>query len=181
MQRRSRYVLMLTLILGLSFFAGTAAADFWGDYNGNGHFATGSLRWCHSGTYGYANLQAISVWNANTDMSVAANCTGNQITTNTANWGNNNLYGKAFICQGSYGCDVAPFNYTFTSCTATTNTYYYDQPVSNDLFRQSNAMHELGHCWSLGHRNEGDSIMMIGFRSQITLNAKDIQLLNNRY
>lgn len=181
MKHRSRYMLVVAVILGLSFSAGTAAAEYWADYRGAGYFPTGSLRWCHSGTYSYANLQAISVWNANTDLSVAANCTGNQITTNTPNWGANGLLGKAFVCMGSYGCDVEPRDYTYTSCTASTNTYYFDQSWSNDLFRQSNAMHELGHCWSLGHRNEGDSIMMISARTQITLNSKDIQLTNNRY
>lgn len=178
-------ILLWGLWLLVGYWGGTAVAQAQPvGYLGNGYFATNQINWCHAGSYATANNNAAANWSAAADLDIYGNCTNSQITTSTVNWGNNGLYGKAYICMKewwwfSQSCDDGAFNNTFVSCVAYSNSYYLASWTSTE--RQFNAMHELGHCWSLSHNSESSSVMKTGRHTTTWPNSTDISRVNNRY
>lgn len=173
------YILMLGIVLG--YTTGTASAQ-WG-YNGSGHFGTGSLRWVHEGTYYNQNYWALSHWNSSTDLRVYYGSSP-QVKTRAMNLGNPNLFGTTYICSwlGGMGssCTVPTnLNHQYIYCEARSNTEALSSWSSDE--RTFNALHELGHCWSLAHRGEADSAMIQGQHSHTWPNSTDNNLVNARH
>ena len=177
MKRHLPFALVLGLVLVGSVFTGVALAA---DYNGKGYFPTNNLTYCQAGSYLLPNRAAIAKWSSTTDINLTQNCTTTHVRSQTWNWENNGYYGYAYICMTNGACDTFPLDSTYKSCKAESNTYYLDS--WNDTQRQFNMTHELGHCWSLGHRDaDATSVMQRGKLSIIEPNARDKELVNNRY
>lgn len=152
-------------------------------YLGSGHFGTGSLRWVHEGVYYNPNYWALSNWNASTNLNVTYGSSPH-IKTRAYNMGDPNLAGYAYICSwiGGLGtvCNSSQaLSYQYVYCEAQSNTAALDSWSYNE--RTFNALHELGHCWSLAHSWEANSAMIRGKHSHTWPNGTDISLVNNRH
>jgi hypothetical protein len=176
----------IALTIGISFFAGTALAA---DYLGSGQFSSRNINRCFFGTtsdsggsYTVPNQNASAKWSATTDLNMYYNCSDWHIAQKVIGWGETGEYGYAYICAGSV-CDSAAWNSTFTTCEARSNSDELDTWSQEE--RQFNVTHEMGHCYSLGHRGSSGeaatSVMRTGKLSIIEPNTKDKQLVNDRY
>ncbi len=184
MNRRSFYfsmtILLLLLILFSFFFQDAAQAAING-YLGNGYFSTNNLKWCHSGSgYSAQSQNAVNRWSVDTDLNMSTNCTGTQVYTVYASYGNTGWAGYAYICNTSNVCNNSTaWASTYKSCEARLNataitgnpSFYTNAEV------QKLATHELGHCYSLDHANTSGSVMASGS----VPNSQDINLINARY
>lgn len=161
-------------MVALFFSAGVALAS----YNGPGFFNTNQMYRCHYGAYSVPNQNAAAMWSVTTDLDIYASCTGNNITTVAQNYGANGFAGYAWVC-GPLGCNPQSLLATYWSCEAQSNTYYLS--TWNNTQRQFNAMHELGHCWSLGHDTRSTSVMQTGQLSVTTPDTTNINEVNYRH
>jgi len=168
------FIVVLGVVIASSFFAGVALAA---DYLGTGYFQTNQMYWCHFGSYPTENQNAAAFWSYTTDLDIYSNCNNRNASTAAYNYGDTGWYGYAYICNTGGGCQNVNLPYLF--CMAQSNTYYLDG--WNSTQRQFNATHELGHCWSLGHRVDSTSVMQAGQLSITWPNARDIQLVNARH
>jgi hypothetical protein len=177
MKLSSRFALMLALVFVSSVFTGIVLAA---DYVGAGHFTTGSLTYCQAGSYAIPNRNAIAKWSSTTDLYLYQGCTDSQVRVETPNWGANGYFGLTSICGWSACDNTTAYANAYRNCKAQSNTYYLDS--WNDTQRQFNMTHELGHCWSLDHReSDSTSVMRSGKLSTIEPNARDKQLVNDRH
>lgn len=176
-------LLFLLVVAGIGGFnAGVAVAGWNDDYGGNGHFPSQYINWCHVGTYWYQNYSAAVNWSDDTDLVIYNNCYAENVTTFATDFGDNGQFGYAYICAGADCDNGTAWGNTYTSCEARSNTYYLSNWNSTE--RQYNATHELGHCWSLGHRTstvENNSVMRMGQQSITNPNWKDEQFVNARH
>jgi len=168
---------LFSLALGVLLLALSTGAAFAADYLGTGYFSTNQMYRCHLGTYTTENSAAYSKWATTTDLIGYTSCNSNNITTTGLDYGNTGWGGYAYICNVGGGC--GNYNATYASCTARSNVYYLRTWTYTQ--RQYVATHELGHCWSLGHRSDSTSVMQSGQLSFIDPNATDISLVNSRY
>jgi hypothetical protein len=167
-------VIVLGIVIAITLFTGVAFAE---NYLGSGYFHTNQMYWCHFGSYPTENQNAAATWSYTTDLDIYSNCDNRNASTAAYDYGNTGWYGYAYICNVGGGCQNADLEYLY--CIAESNTYYLSSWNSTE--RQFNATHELGHCWSLGHRVDSTSVMQGGRYSITSPNATDIQLVNNRY
>lgn len=181
-------IAMTLAFASLSYFAGSAFAGWGDDYGGWGHFTTSNLNWCHVGTDYNLNQQAASKWSADTDINISTNCNAEHVTTVVDNFGDDGYAGYAYICSYPYCNNSTAWNNNYSSCEARTNTFYVDSSGYTYNQRRKVATHELGHCWSLGHRDstvESDSVMRTNTPtlklSTIDPNSTDETLVNDRY
>jgi hypothetical protein len=166
-----RRKLLLSFAMIASVFVGARLA-FAGDYLGTGKFSTGNLSRCHSGAWYTPSQNASANWSSATNLNISYSCSSYQVTTLAANYGSTGWGGQAVICNSSGACNT--FNDTYSTCTAKLNTSTnYDTTT-----QQKTALHELGHCWSLDHRNDATSAVGGGATYP---NATDISLVNARY
>lgn len=151
------------------------------DYGGDGYFSTSNLNWCHVGTDYGQNSTAASKWSAVTNLSISTNCSAEHVTTVVSNFGNDGYRGYAYICSGSDCDNTTAWDNTYTSCEARSNTYYTSSLTYNE--KRAIATHELGHCWSLGHRGSltSTSVMYSPVTNVIEPNTTDKSLVNARY
>jgi len=175
------YLLFLLIGVALSFQAGTALAAW--EYIGWGHFTTSSIAWCHVGGDWYPNSQAVSKWSSDTDLSLYNNCYSEKVTTSVYDFGpgTNNIAGMAYICSYPYCNNSTAWNNNYSSCQARSNSRVVGSWTNTE--KQFNASHELGHCWSLGHRTgiESDSVMRSGRLTNTNPNSTDESLVNARH
>lgn len=153
-------------------------------YLGSGYFPTNNLDRCHQGAgYAVQAQNASARWSADTDINMYYDCTAPDITTKHEDFGNTGWAGYAYICSANAECDnSAAYGDTYVSCEAKLNEYSFsNNPVFyTDAEVEVIAMHELGHCYSLGHSSDTTSIMGAGVRGDVP-NEKDIELINARY
>ena len=174
--RKTKWVIVLIVVAASLFSTGTALAN----YLGPGHFGTNQMDWCNTGSYATQNQNAAAKWSVTTDLDIYTSCSGNNITTVGANYGNTGWAGNAYICSGVWGCDSwLQQQNTYTSCEARSNTYYLSSWTSTQ--RQYVATHELGHCWSLAHDSRSTSVMQNGQFSIINPDTDNVTDVNNRH
>jgi len=139
-------------ILASGLFVGVAYAA---NYMGSGYFPTNNLNRCHIGSYYSSEAQyASGTWSAATDVSMYYNCSGTHIWTSGMDYGATGWTGYAYICATNGQCDnSSAWNNTYRDCTARLNQYYLRNNSSDSI--KSVALHEMGHCYSLGHRTDG--------------------------
>ncbi len=150
-------------------------------YLGSGHFPTNNLNRCKLGTSYTAEFQNASArWSADTDLNMYYNCTGTDIWTIYADYGDTGWAGYAYICNTDGDCNnSSAYDGTYASCDARANAY----PISrNPNFYTSAEVqklmtHEMGHCYSLDHADVSGSVMKDGS----VPNSQDIALINARY
>jgi hypothetical protein len=150
-------------------------------YMGTGYFPTNILTRCHLGTkYFTETMNASSLWDSYTDISMTYSCLNPMITTNYMSVGNTGWAGYAFICNINNDCDNSTaLNDTYKSCDVSLNAFYIEgDPVFYTPAEvQKLTMHELGHCYSLAHNPDPTSVMGNG----ASPNNQDIFLINARY
>ena len=169
----------------LAFFGGVALAA---NYLGTGYFPWTFLFWEFSGptsdsggSYTTPARNGMSTWDSRTDIGFAEVTDGSwDILVNVADWGATGWTGYAYICANTGDCDNSTaWNNTYSWCSARINTnLLFDDSQSR---RQNTMMHEVGHCFSLGHRSDSTSIMYDFQTAVTTPNATDISLINSRY
>jgi predicted Zn-dependent protease len=174
---RSFAAILVAVFLG-SFFAGAAYAA---DYLGAGYFPTNNLNRCHIGSYYSSQAQyASGTWSAATDLNMYYNCSGVHIWTSGMNYGNTGWTGYAHICNTSGQCDnQSAWDGTYRNCTARLNQYYLRNNDDNSI--KWIALHEMGHCYSLGHRSDSTSVMNTQGITVLQPNQTDKDLINARY
>jgi hypothetical protein len=153
-------------------------------YLGLGYFPTNNLNRCHQGLgYAVQSQNASAEWSADTDVNMYYDCTNFNITTINDDFGNTGWAGYAYICNTDDDCDNGTaYDGTYKSCEAKLNQYSFSNNPNfyTDAEVQIVAMHEIGHCLSLGHSSDTTSIMGAGARGTIP-NTRDIELINERY
>jgi len=146
-------------------------------YLGSGWFGTNNLNRCHVGGYSTQAQNASARWSADTDVNMFYNCSGTQITTKNANWGNVGWAGQAYICNTNGQCGSSAYNATYSSCEARLNQWSFNNiPGYTNAEIEKLATHELGHCYSLDHATN-PSVM----NNSSVPQTQDISLINYRY
>jgi hypothetical protein len=190
MKRNRFFLFALTFVMLSSFFVGQAAAAPYG-YLGNGKFSTKNLRWRFAGptadakgSYVQPALNAAYGWDYYTNLSLT------RVYDNTYHalvyvgfWGNTGWNGYAYICNTGNVCNnQAAWDGWFKYCWAEINTGSSWIVNGSQTHRQQTMAHELGHCWSLAHRNESNAVMYTyGPTNYPWPNANDVWYVNNRY
>ncbi|MFZ5858592.1 MAG: hypothetical protein ACOYZ6_17325 [Chloroflexota bacterium] len=149
-------------------------------YLGSGYFPINNLNRCHVGSdYAAQTQNASAQWSADTDLNMYYDCTNTQITTIYNDFGDTGWAGYAYICNTSGQCDNSTaVNSTYERCEMRLNAFYISgNPSYPDSEVQKLAMHELGHCFSLGHSTDPTSVMGNGS----VPNVQDIDMINARY
>ena len=189
MKRRLSFALALAFVISSGFFMGVASAAASPGYIGAGKFSTKTLRWRFYGTQSdyngsYLNpaRNAAYGWDYYTNLSlyeVADN--SYQALVYVANWGNTGWNGYAYICNTNGYCDnQTAYDGWYWYCHARINTGLLAR--YNATGRQNTIIHELGHCWSLGHRSDSTSVMYpSGPTSNIWPNTYDQWYINQKY
>ena len=172
------YIVLLGVTVLLGYNVGTVLAL---DYNGTGHFSDNVMNWCHTGAYSNENGAAIFQWDAGSDIIVGANgCNQPEVITSAVNFGGTGVFGYAYICSGTQCNNQAALDGTYTYCNAQSNNYYLDYWTWSE--RKYMAMHELGHCWSLGHRYDTSTTVMRDGKYTLPMpDYRDNQLVNARH
>jgi hypothetical protein len=161
-------------------------------YTGAGYFTDGSgqsrnnLTWKYTGiesdaggSYRIPAANAVATWsnNTNINLSEVPSYASADITVEVGNFGSG-FSGRAIINNNIF----ASLEERFLSCKAQINV---DQlATKSQAQRQNVTAHELGHCFSLQHRSEFDSIVFTNQdnpQSVTSLNPTDIYLVNSRY
>jgi len=169
---------VLVTVAMCSFFVGVVFAA---DYLGTGYFPTSNLNRCHVGSYYPTQAQyASGTWSSTTDLSMYYNCSSTHIQTEGLNFGATGWAGYAYICDTSWNCDNSTaYNSTYGKCYAKFNEYYL-RNNDNDSIKWV-GLHELGHCYSLGHRSDSTSVMNQAGTTVLQPNQTDRSLVNARY
>ena len=178
MGKWKRTALTALLTTSMCFAAGTAFAA----YLGSGKWPTGNLNRCHLGSYATNCANAATTWSSGTDVNLGYNCNNFNFQTMGGNYGNNGLFGFAYICAGPNESDCntqTAWNGSYTYAEARNNTYYLANWTENQ--RQFNCTHEMGHCWSLGHDSRNASVMRQGQLSNIALDSDNVSDVNSKY
>ncbi len=182
--RRSS-IALLTLACLLTFFLGAALAD---DYIGAGSFPTLALHWQSGGTtsdsggsYTTPAKQGMSTWSAYTDLSMIEVTDGSwDILVNVSDYGDTGWTGYTYICATDGSCDSqTAWDQTYSWAETRINSTYLVNNTQDE--RQNTIMHEAGHAFSLGHRNDSTSIMQPAQTSITAPNSTDVSLINARY
>ena len=186
--KRRHLIAALSTACILAFFGGVALAA---DYIGNGYFPWSYLFWefggptsDSGGSYITPARNGMSSWDSKTDIDLEEVSDGSwDILVNVSDYGATGWTGQAYICNTAGDCATV----AGTSATASTYSWCSARINTNLLFddsqsrRQNTIMHEVGHCFSLHHRDEATSIMQPGQTTITTPNSKDISLINARY
>ena len=123
----------------------------------------------------------MSTWDTKTDINLSKVTDGSwDILVNVSDYGATGWTGMAYICATSGSCDSqAAWDGTYSWCSARINTnLLFDDSQTR---RQNTIMHEVGHCFSLGHRTDSTSLMQTTQTTITTPNATDVSLINARY
>jgi hypothetical protein len=108
------------------------------------------------------------------------NCSGVHIWTSGINYGATGWVGYAYICSTNGQCDnQSAWDGTYSNCTARLNEYYL-RNNDNDSIKWV-ALHEMGHCYSLGDRSDSSSVMNNQGITVLQPNQTDKDLINARY
>ncbi len=174
---RSFATILLVVILSVAFVGVVYAAD----YLGSGSFPTNGLNRCHIGSYYSSHAQyASGTWSADTDLDMYYSCSDVDIWTSGMDYGPTGWVGYAYICSTDNQCDnQSAWDGTYRDATARLNQYYL-RNNDDDSIRWV-ALHEMGHCYSLGHRAEADSVMNTQGITVLEPNQTDVSLINARY
>lgn len=184
MRQRAKMMVLGAVCL-FSFMTGVALAA---NYLGAGDFPNSLLNWKFNGTtsdaggsYTAPASAGMSSWATNTDLSfITVTDSSWHVLQNVTNWGATGWTGYAYICSTNGSCDNATaWGGTYSWCSARINTQYLSDDTQSQ--RRNTMMHEAGHCFSLGHRTDGTSLMQTFQTSITTPNATDISLINSRY
>lgn len=172
------FLAILVALFLSSFFAGVAYAA---NYLGDGSFPTNNLNRCHIGNYYSSQSRyASGTWSAATDLNMYYDCSSAHIWTSGMNYGNTGWTGYAYICNTSGQCDNQnAWDETYRDCTARLNQYYL-RNNDNDSIKWV-ALHEMGHCYSLGHRSDSTSVMNTQGITVLQPNQSDKYLIDARY
>lgn len=177
---------MLVIVLGSSFFAGVTYAV--GPYRGTGYFPTSNINRCYTGpatnvkgtSYSGTAQNAGAKWSATTNLNIFYNCSSWHVLNRVYDAGNTWWNGIAYICMAVDGCRLdEPLNWEYRSCEARINSRHTPQWDGTAL--QQLHTHEMGHCWSLAHVEDGTSVMKPGNYGVVEPNANDIASVNARY
>lgn len=173
---RSFAAIAFTVVL-CSFLVGVASAA---NYLGGGKFPTNNLNRCHIGSYYATQAQyASGSWSASTDLNMYYACTNVQLWTTGMDYGNTGWVGYAYICNTGGQCNTpGAWDGIYRDCTAKLN-YYFLKNSTDDKIKWA-ALHELGHCYSLGHRTDATSVMQQS-TPMLGPNPTDVILINSRY
>ena len=190
MVHRLMSILALMFVVSIGFSVGAvSAADT--PYLGNGRFATKYLRlryWGPAsdsyGSYTTPAGKAAQGWDYYTNLSLSwVNDNNYHALVYVDNFGAVTWNGWAYICSTNGACNNATaVNGWFRYCWAKINTY--KMRSTTQVQRQQTMTHELGHCFSLGHRDsQGYSSVMYptGPTNYPWPNATDAYLINQRY
>jgi hypothetical protein len=183
--RASRFITVLAATFAAISIHSIAFAD---DYIGSGKFPTNNLNWAYAagsiysdggGDYVAPTQNAMADWSALTDLNLFYDNNWDAIYE-IFNYGNTGWTGSVYICVVGGSCyDGAPINQTYSWCQARLNQYYL---VNHSQSRRENsALHEMGHCWSLGHRSDSSSVMQASQTTITIPNSLDRSLVNVRY
>ncbi|OQY45118.1 MAG: hypothetical protein B6242_11115 [Anaerolineaceae bacterium 4572_78] len=170
-------IFSLTIVIVGSFYV---IASLAANYSGSGFFHDNQINRCHYGTYRTENQNAAAKWSSETDIDIYYDCSKNVITTYGLDYGYTGWAGYAYICDTYGNCDLAHPNFPYASCRSRNNVHELRTWTYSE--RSYVALHELGHCWSLAHRDsDSTSVMRYGQHSIIQPNPTDIELVNARY
>lgn len=173
----SLVAVVFTLVLSALFVGVVYAAN----YQGSGSFSTNNLNRCHMGSYYSSQAQyASGTWSTVTDLNMYYNCSGVHIWTSGMDYGNTGWVGYAYICNTSGQCDnQSAWDGTYRDCIERLNQYFLKNNDDNSI--KWVALHEMGHCYSLGHRSSSTSVMNNQGITVLQPNQTDIDLVNAKY
>jgi len=176
--RKVKFVSVLVAVVSGLFFAGAVYAA---NYLGSGYFPTSNLYRCHIGNYYASQAQyASGTWSATTDLSMYYSCPPAHMWSSGYNYGATGWAGSAYICATNGQCNnQSAFNTTYSYCLARLNEYYLRNNSYDSI--KAIALHEMGHCYSLGHRWVTNSVMYPYASSVLQPNPTDRYLINARY
>jgi hypothetical protein len=178
--KRPSFAAKLVLAFGAGVIPGIVLAAA-GPYLGTGKFATNNINWKYNGDSGYRapNQNAAAKWSAVTDLNIfEVTDTSWHVLSNVAAYAST-WTGYAYICSTNGSCDNSTaWNGTYSWCSARFNT---NTVGSNTTKQQNTATHEMGHCWSLAHRDDSTSVMLSFQTSIIEPNQNDKDSVNTRY
>ena len=185
LSKRPLFLATLAVACLLSFFSGVALAA---NYLGAGWFPYTFLYWQFSGptsdsggSYLNPALNGMDNWDFYTDIDLLEVFDGTwDVLVNVSDYGATGWTGYAYICSTNGSCDnQTAWDGTYSWCSARINTnLLFDDTQSQ---RQNTIMHEVGHCFSLGHRTDSTSLMLTYQTSITTPNSTDVSLINARY
>ena len=107
-------------------------------------------------------------------------CNDPDIETQGLDIGDTGWAGYAYICDTGWNCDSqTAWDSTYGICYEYLNQYYLRNNDDDSI--KWIALHEMGHCYSLGHRDASTSVMNTSGITVLQPNQTDISLINSRY
>ncbi len=176
--RLARPLVVAMLLMALSF--AIARVVYAANYLGSGYFPTSNLYHCHIGSYYYSHAQyAFGTWSAATDLNMYERYYDPDIISSGDDYGDTGWTGYAYICSTSGDCDTqSAWNGTFRDSIARLNQYYLRNNDDDSI--KWIALHEVGHCYSLAHR-DSSSVMNSEGITVLRPNETDVDPVNTRY
>ena len=185
--KRVLLILALLLIIGASFWTGTALGTG-AHYEGSGYFPTSDLNWKFFGTesdaggsYTTPAWNAVAPWRNNTDLNLTQvyGVTWD-VQISVLHYGASGWNGQTYICATNGECDnTSALNNTYSYAITGINQHYLAD--DNATARHNTIGHELGHPWSLAHQGYHTSSMYQVQTTVTSPNARDRGNVNTRY